>query len=153
MNSILSKNVKISLIVIAFLISFFMVFVWIFGPVQNSAYLNKLLLDKIYSHSALKSCEIITNTQLSDEDNLAQCYVNETFVVWLNVTDEGKIQDRLNWDKTLYEENMNLLKQRYNTSVVEFSYYQKQFVYDVKTNEEEFFLSISDLTKVFSVKK
>lgn len=153
MNSILSKNVKISLIVIAFIISFFMIFVWIFGPVQNSAYLNNLLLDNIYSHSALKSCEIITNTQLSDEDNLAQCYVNETFVVWLNVTDEGKIQDRLNWDKTLYEENINLLKQRYNTSVVEFSYYQNQFVYDVKTNEEEFFLSISDLTKVFSVKK
>ncbi len=153
MNSIFSKRLKLTVITLTFLVSFFIVFVWLVGPVQAIKAKDQALLNNIYAHTAFDECEIVKYTQVGEPINLAQCYVKDTHVVWILVDEKGSVLERTNWDRTNFLDTVDYLKRSYQSSEVSFSYYQNAFVFNVKTNEAEYFINKTDLTKVLSIMK
>ncbi len=153
MNSELAQRLKIILIISGFLLSAFIFYVWLIGPIQGFAAENKLFLEKLYDNTVFDNCELITNTQIDSESHLAQCQVNESHMVYLNMDDDAKILDRHNFLLDQYVESIDLIKRLYQVDMVQFSYYNNQFVFNIKTVDEELFLDITNLEKVFSVKK
>ncbi len=153
MNSELNRRLKILLITASLLISSFVIYVWLIGPVQAYEYEQTVFLNKIYRNTAFDSCELVNNTQIDADVKLAQCQVNESHMVWLSLDVDAHVIDRHNFYLDIYLDNMNTLKQRYQTDEVSFSYYKGEFVYNIKTEDEEFFLDLNNFTKVFRVSK
>lgn len=153
MNSSFSQKLKLFSIIASFLISAFIFFVWLIGPIQSQAYENELFLKKIYASTAFDNCVIVNNTQIDESNHLAQCRVKDTHIVYLNLNDNGKVVDRYNFTIETYLETINVIKNLYKADEVLFSYYKNEFVFDVKTDSHEYLLDIESLKKVLSIRK
>lgn len=151
MKVILVFLLKWFLIMIGIISPFYLMGIWISGPLSVDEIEVNAKLDHLYSNTAFTNCEILKHKSLQDQLDLARCEVN--FVeVWLLLDEKQEIVERLNLDLDEQQTNRLAMASTYQAKSVYFSYYQNQFVYHILSEDQEWYLDIEDERVLLSVK-
>lgn len=133
------------------LISLLILSVWVFGPVQAQKKDENERLEKLFSKSAFKQCELIHNRELDPLLQTARCFVSDEIEVWVVIDEAGTIVDRKNMNRDDRTHLFDTLKKLYQSDDVEFTYYINQFVISIKTQNTERILSLDSYETLLKV--